>query len=85
MRSRKGLGNAAEPGADCLHRQAQKRGRTAAKPTAIRKAGQCGRKRRTATITPIASAATVTAAMLTDGSASPSAWSLGMKGPAPCL
>ena len=53
----------------------------AATPTAIRKAGQCGRHRRRPRITPMASAATATAAGLTVGSASTRAPSLGTSGP----
>jgi hypothetical protein len=52
-----------------------------ASATAIRNAGQCGRKRRTATIVPIASAAIAPAAGLSVGSAAARACSLGTIGP----
>ena len=55
--------------------------RAAATPTAITKAGQCGRKRRMTTMIPIASTVTAMAAILADGKASPSIWSLGMNAP----
>jgi hypothetical protein len=52
-----------------------------ARPTVIRKAGQCGLKRRTVRMAAIASTETARAAAFTVGSAAASAWSFGTIGP----
>ena len=74
--------NAAEARADGLDRQPESRGDERPRPRPpIRKAGQCGRKRRTARMAAIVSAATAMAAALVVGSACARASSLGSSGP----